>query len=176
MRAARTAARRARVPDGCRRQWCRRRGIRPRFGAVGKHGGIAIADRFVRSLKTERTRRMQRLRKNTRRRRKTKPDVLVTGAPGWLGTRLVEVLSDRRLAKAAGVALEGRRGKIRCLVRRGTDPSLVGDVFDASGEYIGTLEGQHPFPVAFLPNGDLLAVEKDEWDVERVVRYKIMKD
>jgi hypothetical protein len=31
----------------------RRRGIRPRFGAVGKHGSIAIVERFIRSMKEE---------------------------------------------------------------------------------------------------------------------------
>lgn len=39
------------------RRWCRRRGIRPRFGAIGKHGSIAIIERFIRSMKTECTRR-----------------------------------------------------------------------------------------------------------------------
>jgi transposase InsO family protein len=33
--------------------WCNRRGIRPRFGAVGKHGSIAVVERFIRSLKEE---------------------------------------------------------------------------------------------------------------------------
>jgi transposase InsO family protein len=33
--------------------WCKRRGIRPRFGAVGKHGSIAVVERFIRSLKEE---------------------------------------------------------------------------------------------------------------------------
>jgi transposase InsO family protein len=40
------------------RSWCRRRGIRPRFGAVGKHGSIAIIERFLRSMKTECTRQI----------------------------------------------------------------------------------------------------------------------
>jgi hypothetical protein len=40
------------------RQWCRRRGIRPRFGAVGKYGSIAIVERFIRSMKNECTRRI----------------------------------------------------------------------------------------------------------------------
>ena len=40
------------------RRWCRRRGIRPRFGAVGKHGSIALVERFVRSLKSECTRQV----------------------------------------------------------------------------------------------------------------------
>jgi transposase InsO family protein len=38
--------------DGYTR-WCKRRGIRPRFGAVGKHGSIAVVERFIRSLKQE---------------------------------------------------------------------------------------------------------------------------
>jgi len=31
--------------------WCRRKGIRPRFGAVGKHGSIAVVERLVLTLK-----------------------------------------------------------------------------------------------------------------------------
>ncbi len=31
--------------------WCKRRGVRPRFGAVGKHGSITVIERFIRSLK-----------------------------------------------------------------------------------------------------------------------------
>ncbi len=38
--------------------WCRRRSVRPRFGAVGQHGSIAILERFIRSMKTECTRRV----------------------------------------------------------------------------------------------------------------------
>jgi hypothetical protein len=37
--------------------WCKRHGIRPRFGAVGKHGSIAVIERFIRSLKQEGLRR-----------------------------------------------------------------------------------------------------------------------
>ena len=40
------------------RRWCRRRRIRPRYGAVGKHGSIAIIERFFRTLKNEGTRRI----------------------------------------------------------------------------------------------------------------------
>ena len=40
------------------KRWCRRRGIRPRFGAVGKFGSIAIVERFMRSMKNECTRRI----------------------------------------------------------------------------------------------------------------------
>lgn len=33
--------------------WCRRRRVRPRFGAVGKKGSIAVVERFIRSMKDE---------------------------------------------------------------------------------------------------------------------------
>jgi putative transposase len=33
--------------------WCKRRKIRPRFGAIGQHGSIAVIERFIKSLKTE---------------------------------------------------------------------------------------------------------------------------
>lgn len=38
--------------------WCRNRHIRPRFGAVGEHGSIAVIERFIRSMKSECTRRI----------------------------------------------------------------------------------------------------------------------
>lgn len=31
--------------------WCKRRGIKPRFGAVGKHGSIAVIERLILSVK-----------------------------------------------------------------------------------------------------------------------------
>jgi len=37
--------------------WCRRRTIEPRFGAVGKHGSIAVLERFIGTMKREGTRR-----------------------------------------------------------------------------------------------------------------------
>jgi len=40
------------------RKWCDRRGIRQRFGAVGKYGSIAVVERFIRTLKNECTRRL----------------------------------------------------------------------------------------------------------------------
>ena len=33
------------------RRWCRRKGIRPRFGAIGQHGSIAVVERLVLSVK-----------------------------------------------------------------------------------------------------------------------------
>ena len=38
--------------------WCQATGIKPRFGAIGQHGSIAIIERFILSLKNECTRRM----------------------------------------------------------------------------------------------------------------------
>ena len=35
------------------RDWCRRRGVRPRYGALGKHGSIAVIERYWHSLKSE---------------------------------------------------------------------------------------------------------------------------
>jgi transposase InsO family protein len=35
------------------REWCKRRGVKPRFGAIGKHGSIAVTERAIRSIKDE---------------------------------------------------------------------------------------------------------------------------
>jgi len=40
------------------RRWCVRRGIRQRFGAVGKYGSIAVVERLVRTIKSECTRKL----------------------------------------------------------------------------------------------------------------------
>ena len=46
-------------------------------------------------------------------------ELLVTGAPGWLGTRLVEMLEQRAL----GASLHGKT--VRCLVRPSDDESVL---------------------------------------------------
>jgi transposase InsO family protein len=33
------------------KRWCRKRGIRPRYGAIGRHGSIAVVERLIRTLK-----------------------------------------------------------------------------------------------------------------------------
>jgi len=38
------------------KRWCMRRGIRPRYGAIGQLASIAIVERFIRSMKQECTR------------------------------------------------------------------------------------------------------------------------
>ena len=40
------------------KRWCRRRKIKPRFGAVGQYGSIAVIERFIRTLKDEGLRRI----------------------------------------------------------------------------------------------------------------------
>src|SRR6185369_1236949 len=63
-------------------------------------------------------------------------DVLVTGAPGWLGTRLVEVLvrgmDDSSAAQSPGSAnLAGPAERtVRCLVRPSDDPSSLAGLSD----------------------------------------------
>jgi hypothetical protein len=49
----------------------------------------------------------------------------------------------------------------------------VTDIFDAAGEYIGTLPSDAPYPDAFTPDGDIVVIEKGEFDVEQVVVYGI---
>jgi putative transposase len=39
-------------------RWCRRKGIRQRFGAVGKYGSLAVVERLIRTIKDECTRRL----------------------------------------------------------------------------------------------------------------------
>lgn len=50
----------------------------------------------------------------------------------------------------------------------GTLGSLI-DLFDASGAYRGTLPPGTPFPIILLPGGRFGVVEKDEFDVARLV-------
>jgi transposase InsO family protein len=40
------------------RDWCEKAGVRPRFAAIGRHGSIAIIERFILSLKCEFLRRL----------------------------------------------------------------------------------------------------------------------
>jgi len=40
------------------KRWCKRLGIRPRYGAVGEPASIAVVERFIRSMKQECTRRL----------------------------------------------------------------------------------------------------------------------
>jgi len=54
----------------------------------------------------------------------------------------------------------------------GSDTGTI-DVFDQSGEYLGTLPEGTPWPAAFGPNGKILALEEDELGVQQVVLYNV---
>lgn len=64
-------------------------------------------------------------------------------------------------------------------IRRGgpfTDPPVI-DVFDRTGEYLGTLPAGSPLPIAFTPSGGIAAIDKDEAsDVERLAIYTVGRD
>ncbi len=38
------------IIDGFK-QWCRRKGVKPHFGAIGKHGSIAVVERLILTVK-----------------------------------------------------------------------------------------------------------------------------
>lgn len=40
------------------KDWCEQRNVKPRYGAIGKHGSIAVIERYIRSMKDECTRRI----------------------------------------------------------------------------------------------------------------------
>ena len=40
------------------KRWCKRKAIRPRYGAIGRHGSIAVVERLIRTIKDEGTRRI----------------------------------------------------------------------------------------------------------------------
>jgi hypothetical protein len=58
------------------------------------------------------------------------------------------------------------RGRVR-------DESPVIDIFDANGDFMGTLPAGSPLPAAFLSDTRIVTVVKDELDVERIVVREI---
>lgn len=46
------------------------------------------------------------------------------------------------------------------------------DLFDTNGVYLGSL-ADAPVPAAFMPNGDVVGIEADAMDIERVVVYAV---
>ncbi len=53
------------------------------------------------------------------------------------------------------------------------DERRLVDVFDPTGAYLGTLPPGAPWPLAFTPQGNVVAKEKDDMDVERVVVFEV---
>lgn len=50
------------------------------------------------------------------------------------------------------------------------------DVFDETGEYVGTLSSDMPWPLDFAANDRFLALETNEFDVQRVVVYEVRRN
>jgi hypothetical protein len=75
----------------------------------------------------------------------------------------------RRLAIAPDGTLWVQRFAVR------GDPAAV-DIFAADGEYLGTLPPGTPFPEAFFPDGRVVAVEKDDLDLDHVVVYTVSRE
>jgi len=40
-------------PSRAYKRWCKRCGIKPRFGAIGRHGSIAVVERLIKTIKSE---------------------------------------------------------------------------------------------------------------------------
>lgn len=72
--------------------------------------------------------------------------------------------------RAMAVAPDGtawvERGRVK-------DEDRVIDIIDPDGVYLGTLPAGSPFPAAFTPDGHVIAIEKDDLDVEHVVVYRV---
>jgi nucleoside-diphosphate-sugar epimerase/choline dehydrogenase-like flavoprotein len=72
-----------------------------------------------------------------------RPDVLVTGAPGWLGTRLVELLREG-FPGIDGFDAAGPRRRLRCLIHPAADPTPL----SAGAAAIDVVRGALPDPAA----------------------------
>lgn len=53
-------------------------------------------------------------------------------------------------------------------------PGII-DVFDGTGVYLGTLPGETPFPLVFLPDNRFAAVETDALDISRLAVYRVLR-
>lgn len=50
------------------------------------------------------------------------------------------------------------------------------DVFDSTGTYAGTVSGSFPWPQAWLPGGDFVAVIADSLELPLVRRFRVVRD
>lgn len=87
--------------------------------------------------------------------------------------RVVEVrghASHLEAVRSIAVAPDGtiwvERGRVK-------DEDRLIDIISPDGEYLGTLPAGSPFPAAFTPDGRVIAIEKDELDVDHVVVYRV---
>ena len=109
--------------QGAYRAWCLRRRVKPRFGAIGKHGSIAVIERFHRTLKDEALRvimvplalpRMEAALDayvgwyNTHR-----PHMTLNGAtPAEIRDRRIPAAKRRGIETRPGYPLKARRGGV----------------------------------------------------------------
>jgi hypothetical protein len=87
-----------------------------------------------------------------------------------------EVLEKRGVARFVPAIRTLRVGpEGRVWVSRGgpRSESTLTDVLAADGSYVGTLPAAAPYPIGFLPDGRMLAADRDELDVVRLVVYGI---
>lgn len=86
-----------------------------------------------------------------------------------------EVIAQRGFASLLpvidGVAV-APSGQIWVRRRRADRPGMSVDIFGADGEYLGSLADGQPFPDRFFPDGRMIAIERDDFDVDRIVVYE----
>jgi hypothetical protein len=58
----------------------------------------------------------------------------------------------------------------------GRDGRSALDVISAEGRYLGTLPAGTPVPVAFTAGGDVVVLERNDVDVQRLVVYRVLRD
>jgi len=55
------------------------------------------------------------------------------------------------------------------------EPTGPIDIFDDTGEYVGTLPAATPWPLAFGSDNRMLVLKTDDLDVQRVLVYSIVR-
>ncbi len=75
----------------------------------------------------------------------------------------------RRLAVGTDGLVWVQRGSVR-----GEDALI--DILDRGGVYLGTLPPRSPFPLAFLPDGDIVSIRPSGEGLSQVVLYRVSRD
>jgi hypothetical protein len=101
------------------------------------------------------------------------------GSGGGCSVEPGKVVDERGFAdvipavRRVAIGPDGTLWVLRFAVRG--DPAPL-DVFTGDGEYLGTLPPETPFPEAFFPDGRVIAMEKDDLDLDHVVVYRVSRD
>jgi hypothetical protein len=101
------------------------------------------------------------------------------GTGGGCSVEPAKVVDERGVAdvvpaiRRVALAPDGTLWVLRFVVRG--DPAPI-DIFAADGEYLGTLPPETPFPDAFFPDGRVVAMEKDDLDLDHVVVYRVVRE